>query len=109
MTLTRIFGRLLKPATASAGGDGLQAIRVRVRGAYEPDTIAARAGRPLQITFRREETALASERVVFPAFGKSVALPPYEDVTLDLHPDEAGEYEFTGETGMLRGRLIVTP
>ncbi len=83
--------------------------RVRVRGAYEPDTVFARAGEPLRIVFRREETAPCSERVVFPAFGRSAMLPPFQDVTLELLPEDPGEYEFTCQLGMLRGRLIVTP
>ncbi len=82
--------------------------RVRVRGGYEPDTVFARAGQPLRIVFRREETAPCSERVVFPFFGRSAMLPPFQDVTLELLPEETGEYEFTCQLGMLRGRLIVT-
>lgn len=35
-------------------------------------------------------------------------LPPHEDVTVELVPELAGEYEFTCQMGMLRGRLIVT-
>ena len=83
------------------------ATRIRVRGGYQPDTIYARAGEPLRLTFRREETAACSERVVFPDFGKSAMLPPYQDVTIELRPERAGAYEFTCEMGMLHGRLIV--
>ena len=85
----------------------LPAAHVRVRAGYHPDTVYARAGHPLELTFRREETAACSERVVFPAFGKSVMLPLYEDVTVELRPARAGTYEFTCELGMLQGRLVV--
>ena len=81
--------------------------RIRVRAGYRPDTVYARAGEPVRLTFRREETAACSERVVFPDFGKSAMLPPYEDVTVELTPEHAGEYEFTCELGVLHGRLIV--
>jgi plastocyanin domain-containing protein len=83
------------------------AIRIRVRGGYQPDTVYARAGEPVRLTFRREETAACSERVVFADFGKSAMLPPHQDVTIELRPERAGEYEFTCELGMLHGRLIV--
>ena len=83
------------------------ATRIRVRGGYQPDTVYARAGERVRLTFRREETAACSERVVFPDFGKSAMLPPYQDVTIELRPEHAGDYEFTCELGMLRGRLIV--
>ena len=83
------------------------ATRIQVRGGYRPDTVYARAGQPVRLTFRREETAVCSERVVFPDLGKSAMLPPYEDVTVEVVPPHAGTYEFTCQMGMLRGRLIV--
>jgi plastocyanin domain-containing protein len=81
--------------------------RIRVRGGYQPDTVHARAGEPVRLIFRREETAPCSERVVFPDFGKSAMLPANEDVTIELTPERAGTYEFTCQMGMLHGRLIV--
>ena len=85
----------------------VSATRVRVQGGYEPDTIRGRVGEPLRIVFRREETAPCSERVVFPAFGKSAMLPPYQDVLVELLPREPGEYEFTCQMGVLHGTLVV--
>lgn len=81
--------------------------RVRVKGGYEPPVVHGRVGEPLHIVFRREETASCSEHVVFPAFGKSAMLPLFEDVAIELVPEHAGEYEFTCQMGMLRGRLVV--
>lgn len=89
------------------GARAAPATRVRVRRGYHPDTVYGRAGEPLRIVFRREESAVCSEQVVFPEFGKSAMLPPYEDVTVELEPERAGEYEFTCQMGMLHGRLIV--
>ena len=82
-------------------------VRIRVRSGYEPDTIYARAGLPLRLVFRREETWPASAQVVFPSLGKSATLPPGEPVAVDLLPAEPGEYEFTGTMGLLHGTLIV--
>ena len=82
-------------------------VRVTVKGGYQPSVVYGRVGEPLRIVFSREETASCSEHVVFPAFGKSAMLPPFEDVTLELVPERVGEYEFTCQMGMLRGRLIV--
>jgi plastocyanin domain-containing protein len=83
------------------------ATRVRVDGGYQPDTIYGLVGEPVRIVFRREETAACSERVVFPAFGKSAMLPPYQDVLVQLLPREPGEYEFTCQLGVLHGTLVV--
>jgi plastocyanin domain-containing protein len=83
------------------------ATRVRVRGGYRPDTVYGRVGEPLRIVFRREETAVCSEQVVFPHFGKSAMLPPYQDVAVELRPDQPGEHEFTCQMGVLHGRLVI--
>lgn len=82
--------------------------RVCVRAGYEPDTVVARAGQPLRLIFRREDRLACTEQVVFPFFGRSATLPAGEDVTVELLPEEPGEYGFTCGWGMLRGRLIVT-
>jgi plastocyanin domain-containing protein len=83
--------------------------RVEVSGGFRPDTLVARAGRPLRLTFNRHESWPCSDRVVFPDFDVVVDLPAHEDVVVELRPDEPGEYEFTCGKGMLRGRLIVEP
>jgi plastocyanin domain-containing protein len=85
----------------------LPATLIRVQGGYSPSTVYGRAGEPVRLTFRREETAACSERVVFPDFGKSAMLPPYQDVTVELEPHEAGVYEFTCQMGMLHGRVVI--
>ena len=83
------------------------AVRIRVHGGYEPAIVHARVGEPLQLVFRREETAACSERVVFPAFGKSAMLPPYQDVVVELAPTTPGTFEFTCQLGVLRGTIVV--
>lgn len=82
---------------------------VRVNGAFEPARIDARPGERLRLVFRREETSACSERVTFPALGKSVMLPPFEDIDVDLGPLPEGEHEFTCGLGTLRGRVVVHP
>lgn len=83
------------------------ATRIRVRGAFAPNIVYARVGEPLRLVFRREETAACSERVVFPAFGVSAMLPPFESVLVELLPDRPGEFEFTCQMGIPRGRIVV--
>ncbi len=84
-----------------------QEARVRVKGRYMPDRVFVEAGRPVRLTFFREETAPCSEGVVFPDYGRHVSLPAYRDVVIELPPSEPGEHEFTCQMGMLRGSLIV--
>jgi plastocyanin domain-containing protein len=81
--------------------------RILVRGGYDPPEVHVRAGEPARLIFRREETMPCSERVVFPDFGVSVMLPPFEDVFVDLPATAPGEHEFTCQHEMLRGRIVV--
>ena len=94
-------------AAAAASASGRQEATILVKGGYSPDTIVAEAGRPLRLTFLRQESAACSEMVLFPDFGRSAQLPEGETVTIDIELDEPGEYEFSCQMGMLRGRLIV--
>lgn len=87
--------------------DGYQEQMVLVKGGYTPDTIRVEAGRPVRLLFRREETAVCSERVVIPDFGRSAELPTGQVVALEFMPGEPGEHEFTCGMGMLRGRILV--
>lgn len=93
--------------TRAATGQDRQEALITVKGGYDPDTIVVEAGRPVRLLFRRVETAACSEMVVFPDFGKSAHLPTGETIAVDLMPERAGEFEFTCQMGMLRGRLVV--
>lgn len=92
---------------AALTSSGYQEALILVKGGYTPDVIVVERGRPVRLHFRREETAACSEMVVFSDFNKSVRLPMGETVAIELLPDKPGEYEFTCQMGMFRGRLIV--
>ncbi len=89
------------------GADGYQEGLIVVRGGYTPDTIRVRAGRPVRLVFRREETAACSERVLLPDFERSAALPTGEPVAIEFMPKELGAHQFTCQMGMLRGQIVV--
>ncbi len=86
---------------------GYQEALVLVKGGYTPDVIVVERGKPVRLTFRREETATCSEMVILPDFGKSAKLPEGEIVPIEFLPERPGEYEFTCQMGMLRGKLVV--
>ena len=92
---------------AGATSSGYQEAMILVKGGYTPDTIVVQHGRPVRLTFRREETAGCSDRVVFADFGKSADLPTGKTVSVELLPDKPGEHVFACPMGMFRGRLIV--
>jgi plastocyanin domain-containing protein len=64
-------------------------------------------GRPVRLTFTRQESVACSEQVLFPDFNKSSPLPEGEPTTIEFTPEKAGEYGFQCQMGMLRGKLIV--
>jgi plastocyanin domain-containing protein len=86
---------------------GAQEVAVTVKGGYTPDVIVVQKGRPVRLTFTRQESSACSEKVLFPDFNQSALLPEGEQVTLEFTPDKPGEYGFQCQMGMLRGKLIV--
>jgi plastocyanin domain-containing protein len=92
---------------ATMTSSGYQEAMVLVKGGYTPDVIVVQHGKPVRLTFRREETAPCSEMVVFGDFGKSATLPAGQTVAVEFVPERPGEYEFTCQMGMLRGKLVV--
>ncbi len=94
-------------AVAGVTSSGFQEAMILVKGAYNPDVIVVEHGKPVRLTFRREETAACSEKVIFPDFHRSAELPEGEQVPVEFTPERPGEYEFTCGMGMLRGRLVV--
>lgn len=92
---------------AATTSSGYQEAMILVRGGYTPDVIIVQHGKPVRFNFRREETAACSEMVIFNDFGKSAHLPTGETVPVEFLPEKPGEYEFSCQMGMLRGKLIV--
>jgi plastocyanin domain-containing protein len=80
---------------------------VRVRDAFDPDTVTARVGQPLRISFALVDDRAAGERVEIPDFRWSAALLPSQEVSVDVLPDRAGTYRL--HCGTREGRLIVVP
>jgi plastocyanin domain-containing protein len=92
---------------AATSSSGFQEAMILVKGAYTPDVIVVEHGRPVRLTFRREETAACSEKVLFPDFNRSAELPEGELVPIEFTPQVPGEYAFSCGMGMLHGKLIV--
>jgi plastocyanin domain-containing protein len=92
---------------AGVTSGGYQEAMILVKGGYTPDVLLVQHGKPVRLNFRREETAACSEMVVFNDFGKSARLPTGETVPIEFLPEKPGEYEFTCQMGMFRGKLIV--
>ena len=98
-----------KGVKAAATSAGYQEQMVLVKGGYTPDVIVVERGKPVRLNFVRQESASCSEMVLLPAFNKSAQLPEGQTVPVEFLPAEPGEYEFTCQMGMFRGRIVVEP
>jgi plastocyanin domain-containing protein len=101
------FFRARAAAQASMGTDGVQQVRVVVRGGYQPALIRVRRDRPVRLVFDRQETSSCSEEIVIPDLGVRRFLPAFKETTVEFTPTAAGTHEFTCGMSMLRGKLVV--
>jgi P-type Cu+ transporter len=104
----RVFARRHASGTETTV-HGVQVRRIRVNEGYEPCEIHVKAGVPIRLVFRREESAPCSERVVFPDLGVSAGLPSFQDAIVELPASAPGTHRFCCEMNMIHGRLIVEP
>ena len=96
-----------KGVRAAVTSGGFQEQMVLVKGGYTPDVIVVEAGKPVRLNFVRQESASCSEMVLLPAFNKSAKLPEGQTVPVEFLPKDRGEFEFSCQMGMFRGKLIV--
>jgi plastocyanin domain-containing protein len=94
-------------SSRGATGGTAQEVVITVQGGYAPETVVLTRGKQAKLRFQREEEAECSAEVVLPAFGIRRTLPPFKTTTIDIQPDEAGEFEYHCGMGMMRGRIVV--
>ena len=104
-----LFSRGAAVAATAGGAQGIQEVRVVVKGGYTPDTIVVQAGQPVRLQFYRDETADCSERVVFERLGLDQQLPAFQTTAVEFTPEQPGEYAFRCGMNMLKGLLVVEP
>jgi plastocyanin domain-containing protein len=84
-----------------------QAITIRVEGGYSPNRIAVERGKPVRLTFDRQEDNPCSDELVIPAFHIRQPLPAFRQTVIEFTPPDAGEFEFKCGMGMLHGSITV--
>lgn len=94
-------------APVAMSADGHQEALLLVRDSHTSVDIVVRAGRPVRLKFRRDESAFRSERVVISGFNKIVDVPSHGTATVILHPRQPGTFPFECTRGAFKGRLIV--
>ena len=94
-----------KKQTVTTGQDVIE-IKVAA-GVYTPDVIQVKLGKPITLRFIRSDETSCAAVVIFADFNKSAELPVGQPYDLKITPDKKGEFDFTCQMGMYRGKLIV--
>ncbi|MGQ0431154.1 MAG: heavy metal translocating P-type ATPase [Microthrixaceae bacterium] len=97
-----------RPTSRAELRDGVQAVRITVKGGYAPDRVEVEAGTPVRLLFDRQETGDCTSRVVFSDFGINRSLPAFTTTTIELTPQQTGEFGFACGMNMVHGTLVVT-
>ncbi len=94
---------------ADLSRDGFQECRIFVsETAFAPRSVHVQHGQPVRLKFFRDHRApRCTEKMHLIAFGKSIWLPPAEEVSLEFLPERPGRYEFICRKQKFRGFLIV--
>ncbi len=96
-----------KSASADVKEEGIQEVKIIVKGGYDPDFIVVKKGIPVRLDFYRDETDDCSDTIVFGDFKIRTPLPAFKTTAIEFTPEKEGEYVFTCGMGMMRGKLIV--
>lgn len=84
-----------------------EVIKVKVKdGVYDPATIQVKVNAPFTLQFFREDASPCAESVVFATLNVSASLALNQPTNIHLTIPKAGEYEFTCQMAMYRGRLL---
>lgn len=76
-------------------------------GVYTPSVLRIPAGEPVTLRFLRKDPSPCAEKVIFSGLDVSADLTVGQPYDLTITPEEPGEYDFTCQMAMYRGKLIV--
>lgn len=76
-------------------------------GVYDPGVINTKVGKPVTLRFLRKDISPCAEKVIFSDLDISADLPIGKPYELTITPQKSGEFDFTCQMAMYRGKLIV--
>ena len=83
-------------------------VDIVVEGGYSPEVIAIPKGKTTKITFIRKDPNSCLEEVVLGDFKIRKYLPLNQKVTIELTPQQKGEFDYACGMNMYHGKIIVT-
>lgn len=82
-------------------------VDIIVNGGYSPEVIAIPKGKTTKLNFIRKDPSSCLEEVVLGDFKVRRHLPLNEKVTVELTPQQAGEFGYACGMNMYHGKIIV--
>lgn len=83
-------------------------IEIVVDGGYSPSAISIPKEKTTKITFLRKDPSSCLEEVVISDFKIRKFLPLNKKTTIEITPQQIGEFPFTCGMNMFHGKIIVT-
>lgn len=83
------------------------AVDIVVLGGYSPNTISILKGKTTKINFIRKDPSSCLEEVVLGDFKIRKYLPLNQKVTVELTPEQSGEFGYACGMNMYHGKIIV--
>ena len=103
MALTYWFFLMKKEKVIKAS----DSVEIIVEGGYSPDVISIPKGKTTKINFLRKDPSSCLEEVVFGDFKIRKQLPLNQRVTIELTPQQTGEFKYSCGMNMFHGKIIV--
>ena len=82
-------------------------VDVTVEGGYSPEVISIPVGKTTKINFIRKDSNSCLEEVVLGDFKIRKYLPLNQKVTIELTPQQSGEFNYSCGMNMFHGKIIV--
>ena len=86
---------------------GVQRATITVDGAYLPQNLSFRVGKPVELSFVLKEKSGCGDVVQFPSLAIKRELKRGRPTVVTFTPKKAGAIPFTCRMGMYKGRVIV--
>ena len=83
-------------------------IDIVVKGGYSPEVVSIQKGKTTKLNFIRKDPSSCLEEVVLGDFKIRKTLPLNQKVTIELTPQQTGEFKYSCGMNMYHGKIIVT-
>lgn len=104
IAFTYWFFLLKKEKEVAVLGDSID---IKVDGGYQPEAISIKKGKTTKINFFRIDPSSCLEEVVLSNFKIRKYLPLNKKITIEITPQEIGEFAFSCGMNMFHGKIKV--